>query len=82
MEGRGRHDNPFRHGNRKIIHSGCEPQAERLVEILSEKSYKTPAPEEKLPGDPTGAYSRRIIIQQRLNYRIPDMIMRLGTPYE
>jgi len=72
---------------KKIAHSGLKPQAERLLEILQENPYKNPPPYEKLIGDLTGAYSRRINIQHRLVYQILDEIktvkvIRMWTHYE
>lgn len=72
---------------KKIAHSGLRPQAERLLEILKENPYTNPAPYEKLLGDLSGAYSRRINIQHRLVYQILDeiktvKIIRMWTHYE
>ena len=72
---------------KKIVHSGLKPQAERLLEILKENPYKNPPPYEKLIGDLTGAYSRRINIQHRLVYQILDdiktvKVIRMWTHYE
>jgi len=71
---------------KKITHSGLKPQAERLLEILQENPYKNPPPYEKLIGDLTGAYSRRINIQHRLVYQILDdiktvKVIRMWTLY-
>ena len=71
---------------KKIAHSGLKPQAERLLEILQENPYKNPPPYEKLIGDLTGAYSRRINIQHRLVYQILDdikavKVIRMWTLY-
>ncbi len=71
---------------KKITHSGLKPQAERLLEILQENPYKNPPPYEKLIGDLTGAYSRRINIQHRLVYQILDdiktvKVIRMWTHY-
>ncbi len=72
---------------KKIAHSGLKLQAERLLEILQENPYKNPPPYEKLIGDLTGVYSRRINIQHRLVYQILDEIktvkvIRMWTHYE
>ena len=71
---------------KKIAHSGLKPQAERLLETLQENPYKNPPPYEKLIGDLTGAYSRRINIQHRLVYQILDdiktvKVIRMWTHY-
>jgi Txe/YoeB family toxin of toxin-antitoxin system len=55
---------------KKIAHSGLQPQAEGLLEILKEDPYQTPPPYEKLLGDLSKACSRRINIQHRLVYQI------------
>ncbi|MCH7974442.1 MAG: Txe/YoeB family addiction module toxin [Bacteroidetes bacterium] len=49
--------------------------------------YKTPPPYEKLVGDLTGFYSRRINIQHRLVYQIYDdiktlKVIRMWTHYK
>ena len=71
----------------KIAHSGLKPNAERLLEILKENPYLKPPPYEKLLGDLSGAYSRRINFQHRLVYQILDdnrtvKIIRMWTHYE
>jgi len=72
---------------KKIAHSGLKPQAERLLEILKENTYLNPPPYEKLLGDLSGVYSRRINIQHRLVYQILDdiktvKIIRMWTHYD
>jgi len=72
---------------KKIAHSGLKPQAERLLEIIKENPFKNPPPYEKLVGDLSGAYSRRINIQHRLVYQVLDetktvKIIRMWTHYE
>ena len=72
---------------KKIAQSGLKPQAERLLELLKENPYQNPPPYEKLIGDLSGAYSRRINIQHRLVYQVMDEIqtvrvIRMWTHYE
>jgi Txe/YoeB family toxin of toxin-antitoxin system len=72
---------------KKIGHAGLKPQAERLLEILKENPFKAPPPYEKLVGDLSGAYSRRINIQHRLVYQVLEEIktvkvIRMWTHYE
>ena len=72
---------------RKLASSGLQPQAERLLVILAENPYQTPPFFEKLVGDLSGAYSRRINIQHRLVYEVLDSIkivkvLRMWTHYE
>ncbi len=72
---------------KKIASSGFRPQAERLLAILADNPYQTPPFFEKLVGDLSGAYSRRINIQHRLVYEVLDSIkvvkvLRMWTHYE
>ena len=72
---------------KKIAYAGLKPQAERILEILQENPYKNPPPYEKLVGDLSGAYSRRINIQHRLVYQVLDdmksvKVIRMWTHYE
>lgn len=57
---------------KKLSRSGLKPQAEKLLELLREDPYTSPPPFEKLVGDLSGAYSRRINIQHRVVYQIYD----------
>jgi len=73
--------------SKKIARSGLKPNAERLLQILKEDPYRMPPPYEKLLGDLSGAFSRRINIQHRLVYQILDEIktvkvIRMWTHYE
>jgi toxin YoeB len=72
---------------KKLAASGLKPKAEHLLELLKKNPYQTPPRFEKLVGDLSGAYSRRINIQHRLVYQILDdiktvKIIRLWTHYE
>jgi len=72
---------------KKIAHSGLKPQTERLLEIIKENPFKNPPPYEKLVGDVSGAYSRRINIQHRLVYQVIEdiktvKVIRMWTHYE
>lgn len=71
----------------RIVQSGLKPQASRLLDILREDPYRNPPPYEKLVGDLSGAYSRRINIQHRLIYQVLDemktvKIIRMRSHYE
>jgi Txe/YoeB family toxin of toxin-antitoxin system len=73
--------------SKRIIESGLKNQVKRLISILEENPYKTPPKFEKLKGDLTGAYSRRINIKHRLVYQIIDelktvKIIRMWTHYQ
>jgi Txe/YoeB family toxin of toxin-antitoxin system len=72
---------------KKVARSGLKPQAERLLEILAKDPYQTSPPYERLLGDLAGACSRRINIQHRLVYQVPDdiktvKVLRMWTHYE
>ncbi len=72
---------------RKIAAAGLKSKAEKLLEILSKNPFQTPPPFEKLVGDLSGAYSRRITIQHRLVYQVLEefrtvKVIRMWTHYE
>jgi len=72
---------------KKLSANGLKAKAEKLLEIIKNNPYQNPPPYEKLVGDLTGAYSRRINIQHRLVYQVLDKknivkILRLWTHYQ
>lgn len=72
---------------KKLSTSNLRPKAEALLAILREDPYRTPPPFEKLVGDLSGAYSRRINMQHRLVYQVLDeeqivKVIRMWTHYE
>jgi len=72
---------------KKIAAAGLRPKAEKLLEALSKNPSQTPPPYEKLIGDLSGAYSRRINIQHRLVYQVLEEIrtvkvVKMWTHYE
>ncbi len=72
---------------RKLAASGLKKKAEELLRIISENPFPNPPPYEKLVGDLSGAYSRRINIQHRLVYQLYEAdksikVIRLWTHYE
>ena len=72
---------------KKLSSSGMKPKAEELLVIIAENPYHKPPPFEKLVGDLTGAYSRRINIQHRLVYQVLDedrvvKVLRMWSHYE
>lgn len=72
---------------KKLAAAGLRSKAETLVDVLRENPYKSPPTFEKLLGDLSGAYSRRINIQHRLVYQILDnekvvKVIRMWTHYE
>ena len=54
----------------KLASAGLKPKAQALLAILAENPFQNPPPYEKLVGDLSGAYSRRINIQHRLVYEV------------
>jgi len=72
---------------KNIAQSGLKPQVSRLLDLLRVDSLQNPPPYEKLVGDLSVAYSRRINIQHRLIYQIlKDVhtvkVIRMWTHYE
>jgi len=72
---------------KNISQTGLKPQASRLLDLLRVDPFQNPPPYEKLVGDLSGAYSRRINIQHRLIYQIlKDVhtvkVIRMWTHYE
>jgi Txe/YoeB family toxin of toxin-antitoxin system len=71
----------------KIAISGLREKTEKSLALLSEDPFKSPPSYEKLIGDLSGAYSRRINIQHRLVYQVLEDLMilkiiRMWTHYE
>lgn len=72
---------------KKLAASNLRPKAEALLELIRADPFQTPPPFEKLVGDLSGAYSRRINIQHRLVYQVlPERravkVLRMWTHYE
>ena len=72
---------------KKLSSSGLRQKAEQLIEILRENPYQTPPPFEKLLGDLSRAFSRRINIQHRIVYQVLNdekivKVIRMWTHYE
>ncbi len=73
--------------SKKIIESGLQEKAKNLISIIKIDPFKNPPPYEKLIGDLSGAYSRRINIQHRLVYQVFEKekivrILRMWTHYQ
>jgi toxin YoeB len=71
----------------KIKNAGLKEKTLELLEILQNNPYQNPPPDEKLTGDLTGAYSRRINVQHRLVYQILEepkivKVLRMWAHYE
>lgn len=55
---------------KKLAAAGLKPKAEVLLELIAQDPFSTPPRFEKLVGDLSGCYSRRITIQHRLVYEV------------
>lgn len=72
---------------KKLAAAGLKDKAVVLLEILAADPFQNPPPYEKLVGDLSGAYSRRINIQHRLVYEVFPKehvvrVLRMRTHYE
>ena len=71
----------------KLAATGLKDKARELLAILQDDPFRTPPHYEKLVGDLSGAYSRRINIQHRLVCQVLEeeravKVLRLWTHYE
>ena len=57
---------------KKISRSGLKSKVDKLIKILRINPYQNPPYYEKLTGDLSQMYSRRINIQHRLVYEVDD----------
>lgn len=72
---------------KKLTAAGLRPKAEELLEILRNDPFQSPPPFEKLIGDLSGAYSRRINIHNRVVYEVfvsekTVRVLRTWTHYD
>ena len=72
---------------KKLKRSSLKAKAEALLDILRDDPFRSPPPFEKLTGDLTGAFSRRINIHHRLVYQVLRReriikVLRMWTHYE
>ena len=72
---------------KNLATAGLKSKALTLLEIIAENPFCNPPPYEKLVGDLTGAYSRRINIQHRLVYQVLETekivkVLRMWSHYE
>ena len=54
----------------KLASAGLKAKAQELLAVLKDNPFQNPPPYEKLVGDLSGAYSRRVNIQHRLVYEV------------
>ena len=71
----------------KLKSAKLDKKTKSLIELVRENPFKTPPPYEKLQGDLSGAYSRRINIKHRLVYEVLEekktvKILSMWTHYE
>ncbi len=72
---------------KKLAAAGLKPKAQELLAVLANDPCQNPPPFEKLVGDLTGAYSRRINILHRLVYEVfiqerVVRVLRMWSRYE
>ncbi len=72
---------------KRLRGAGLRRKAEDLLEILRADPFRKPPPFEKLVGDLSGSYSRRINLQHRLVYQVYGdertvKVIRMWTHYE
>jgi len=72
---------------RKLAESNLKNKAQEILRILEVDPFQNYPPYEKLLGDLTGVYSRRINIQHRIVYQVYEKekkikIIRMWTHYK
>jgi Txe/YoeB family toxin of toxin-antitoxin system len=72
---------------KKVNSAGLKDKAENIIKLLQNNPYQNPPSFEKLVGDLTGAFSRRINIQHRMVYQIYEKektikVIRMWTHFE
>lgn len=71
----------------KLKAAKLDQKTKSLIELVRENPFKTPPSYEKLQGDLSGAYSRRINIKHRFVYEVLEeektvKILSMWTHYE
>ena len=71
----------------KLAAGGLKAKARELLAVIQENPFQNPPPYEKLVGDLSGAFSRRINIQHRLVYEVLQdqktiKVLRMRSHYE
>jgi toxin YoeB len=71
----------------KLATSGLKTKAQELLAIVKANPFQNPPPYEKLVGDLSGVYSRRINIQHRIVYEVQQSdktikVLRMWSHYE
>ena len=71
----------------KLKQNNLGNKAKQLIDLIKENPFQNPPPYEKLIGDLSGLYSRRINIQHRLVYQVIEdskivRVLSLWSHYE
>jgi len=71
---------------KKLSSVSLDKKAKELIEIVKNNPYQNPPPYEKLVGNLSGAFSRRINIKHRIVYEVLEeekivRVLRLWTHY-
>ncbi len=71
---------------KKLASSNLKEKAEEILELLRSEPFRDYPPYEKLIGDLSGTFSRRINIQHRIVYQVVEeekavKILRMWTHY-
>ncbi len=71
---------------KKHASSNLKGKAQEVLEVIRKDPFAEYPPYEKLIGDLSGAFSRRINIQRRIVYQVVDSqtvkVLRMWTHYE
>jgi toxin YoeB len=72
---------------KRLAPSGLKEKTQGLLRVLEEDPFQSRPPHEKLVGDLSGAYSRRLNIQHRLVYQVLEddpivKVLRMWTHYD
>ncbi len=72
---------------KKLSESNLKKKAQEILKVLEKDPFREYPPYEKLIGDLTGAFSRRINIQHRIIYQVYQKqqivkVIRMWTHYE
>ena len=72
---------------KKLASAGLKHNTQKLLAVLKENPWQNPPPYEKLVGNLSGAYSRRINIRHRLVYQVLNdqhfvKVLRMWSHYE
>lgn len=65
---------------KKLSSANLAKKAQELIKIIKQNPFENPPPYEKLVGNLSGSYSRRINIQHRLVYEVreSDKVVRIS----